>query len=210
MRAMFRRTVLALGTVIALTAGGSAWSAVLFQDDFNSETAGFRASLGNWTVSDGTIDIVGNGFFDFYPGNGLYLDMDGSSNNAGKITTNSTFSFASGVTYRIAFDYGRNTDRSAFERLNFGIGATELGNVSLAQGVVPQSLIPFQFDFVGAGTTESLFFEDISNDNFGIVLDNVVLSEVTPVPLPAALPLLASALGGFGLLTWRRSQREKA
>jgi len=36
----------------------------------------------------------------------------------------------------------------------------------------------------------------------------VILSDgVSSVPVPAALPLLASALGGFGLLSWRRKRK---
>ena len=39
----------------------------------------------------------------------------------------------------------------------------------------------------------------------GANLDNVSFN-VTPVPIPAALPLLMSALGFFGFLGWRRKR----
>ena len=38
-----------------------------------------------WTVGDGAVDLIGNGFFDFIPGNGLYLDLGGSASNGGRL-----------------------------------------------------------------------------------------------------------------------------
>ena len=46
----------------------------LFNDTFDSEALGLNQALDNWTVSDGTIDVIGPGFFDLHPGNGNYLE----------------------------------------------------------------------------------------------------------------------------------------
>ena len=58
--------------------GFSANAGVIFSDNFNAENGGTGVlnynSFNNWTVTDGTVDLIGNGFFDFYPGNGLYVD----------------------------------------------------------------------------------------------------------------------------------------
>ncbi len=40
--------------------------------------------------------------------------------------------------------------------------------------------------------------------DFEFVLDNIVVDEMTPIPLPAGLPLLAAALGATGLVARRR------
>ena len=40
----------------------------------------------NWDVVDGTVDLQGNGLFDFLPGNGLYVDLAGTNpNQKGKL-----------------------------------------------------------------------------------------------------------------------------
>jgi hypothetical protein len=49
------------------------------------------------------------------------------------------------------------------------------------------------------------FGPDPGNDPFGLQWDNVRLSET---PLPAALPLFASALGGLGFVGWRRKRAD--
>ncbi len=39
------------------------------------------------------------------------------------------------------------------------------------------------------------------------IVDTLTISAVSETPLPATLPLFASALGGFGLLAWRRKKK---
>ena len=62
----------------------------MFQDNFDSENSLVAAlnynGFNNWSVS-GVVDLIGNSYFDFLPGNGMYLDMDGSNYAAGTITT---------------------------------------------------------------------------------------------------------------------------
>jgi hypothetical protein len=41
-------------------------------------------------------------------------------------------------------------------------------------------------------------------------VDNIVFSELSTVPLPAAIPLFATGLGALGLLGWRRKRKAKA
>ena len=49
-------------------------------------------------------------------------------------------------------------------------------------------------------------FKNNGGDNVGALLDNVNVSTgVSEVPVPAALPLMASALGIFGLSRRRKS-----
>lgn len=38
--------------------------------------------------------------------------------------------------------------------------------------------------------------------------ENLVVAPVSAIPLPAALPLFASALAGFGFFGWRRRRQE--
>lgn len=70
------------------------------------------------------------------------------------------------------------------------------------------------------GTTTGLCSTDALSESIGRQPDDtqlaqtvsrtgsVVFAEVSPVPLPAALPLFASALAGFGFFGWRRRKQE--
>ena len=79
--------------------------ALVFQDDFEAETLRTQ-SLTNWTVTPATngIDVIGPGFADEYPGNGLYLDMAGCTNGT---ITSPPLTLAAG-TYQLSFEIGNN------------------------------------------------------------------------------------------------------
>jgi hypothetical protein len=190
----------------AILAGAtiSSQAAVLFSDDFNGATQGLDVAPAGWNVSNGTVDVIGSGFYDFYPGSGNYLDMDGSTFNAGRIDTISTFNLIAGNTYTISFDYGVNG--SAAETLNFGIGSILQTLVIPAGGVANLTTLAYTFVAAANESGVSLFFEALGGDQQGPVLDNVSL-QVSAVPLPAAAPLLVTALFGLGALARRRRMR---
>ncbi len=62
----------------------------------------------------------------------------------------------------------------------------------------------------GTITTNFRFTGQIAAYGVGTYCDNFDCSEVAPVPLPAALPLLMSALGMFGFFGWRRKRMAAA
>lgn len=75
-------------------------------DDFNSESLGLNYnSFANWTVSNGTVDLIGPGFFALCGGSRC-VDLDGSTSNAGDLTT--TNDFAAG-TYELSFRLDRKS-----------------------------------------------------------------------------------------------------
>lgn len=123
-----------VSTVLLLVAPASAQQ--LFLDDFNTETLGTNAvSITNWNISSGNIDVIGNpGFFDFYPGNGRYLDMDGSAGNAGRIETITVFNLTPGD-YTLSFDQGKNG--SSAESMNISVGSVFTTLFSSPAGGVP-------------------------------------------------------------------------
>jgi hypothetical protein len=63
----------------------------------------------------------------------------------------------------------------------------------------------FTFDVTAAISNTLLF--SFRDDPQYIALDNVDVSPVGATPIPAALPLLMTGLGGFGLLGWRRKRK---
>jgi hypothetical protein len=202
---MFRRTLLAAAMLLGATSFANA--TVLFTDNFNTETQALNGSLSNWTVTNGTIDVIGApAFFDFYPGNGNYLDMDGSSSDAGKITTNSSFNLIAGQQYAISFDFGKNGLKK--ESLNVKVGAfswvLSLG-ATLTQGNILTG-IAYLFTPTANVSGAKISFEGVGTDNQGVIIDNVQLSAV---PIPAAAPLLVMGLMGLGALARRRKAAAK-
>jgi hypothetical protein len=62
-----------------------------------------------WNVSGGNVDLIGNGFFDYLPGNGLYVDLGGTSTpHNGVLTTKSTFPVVAGHTYTLTLTLAGN------------------------------------------------------------------------------------------------------
>ena len=104
-----KRSILAAALTIAVLPL-SAQAAPIFVDNFNTENGGVGAlnhgSFANFSVSSGTVDLIGNGLYDFLPGNGLYVDLDGSTQNAG-LTTADPIALGPG-SYVLSFDLAGN------------------------------------------------------------------------------------------------------
>lgn len=157
-------------------------AAVLFSDNFDSENGGTGVlnydGFAQWSVSDGTVDLIGNGFFDFLPGNGLYIDMDGSTSNAGKITSD-PITVGSNSACSLEYELAGNHRNSASEEVVVQMNNGDILDVtqSLSQND-PFTL--FSHDFVIDSTTDvKISFEGTGSDNIGMLLDDVKLSCTT-------------------------------
>lgn len=100
---------------------------VLFVDDFDSENGGEGES--DWTsfqhfnVLDGCVDLHGNGYYDVQPGNGLYVDMDGSCWEAGTIETKEAFEFLPDEEYLIEVWLAGNNRESDPDTMDVTLGS---------------------------------------------------------------------------------------
>ncbi len=201
--------VLAAAAVASLAAAHPASAQVLLSDTFNSENGGAGqlnyTGFANFNASK--VDLIGNGYFDTIPGNGLYVDLSGNTN--GSLTSKTEYALAPG-TYELKFDLG-NPDRGGY---NIAANSTTvaLGSVysQTFQLPVADSFTTFTEDFtVTSATTGFLSFAENNPTPTGDYLDNVSLTQ-TSAPVPEASTtisfglLLALGLGGLAVAAKRR------
>lgn len=180
-----------------LIAGGASASAfgftLPFFDDFEQEGTGLNYnSFQNWDVTSGTVDVI-TGF----GGNGKIVDLDGSTSNSGLFKTKTGLTVTAGDQIILSFRLrgnGRGGNDTAI--VNFGSAYYESFTKAANDG---WETITRTITF-GAAESAFLSFENQSNDNVGLLLDEV---SVAAVPEPATLTALA--LGGLALLR-RRSR----
>ncbi|MBL8295588.1 MAG: PEP-CTERM sorting domain-containing protein [Bryobacterales bacterium] len=186
---------------------------VIFSDNFDATNGGAGqldfAGFTNWTVSAGAVDLIGNGFNDIKPGNGLYVDLDGSTYISGGIQTVAHFNLTPGNMYTLSFSLANNsfgpagTDQNAVEVL-VGVGPfsetinlngfSDFSSITRQFSVAVPTLAQLSFGTPGAG---------VGGDAYGVLLDNVVLSEEV-VPEPSSFLLL---LAGAPLMLSRVRRR---
>jgi PEP-CTERM motif len=195
-----------LSTALLLQVATSSEAAALISEDFESATPALSVtSIPSFTVNSGTVDVIGTGTgFDFYPNNGKYLDLNGSS---AAIIESAAFNFAAGDTVTLKFDYGANGENRSAD-VFFGNALLTTLNASESTGTI---FTPYETTFtLGSATTASVLFSAVSTGAAGIILDNVVLT-TSAVPEPATLPaLLTLGVVGGALVLRRKQSTEQA
>lgn len=210
----FRRSALAL--LVAATplfAPTQASAGLILSDNFNSAPLGLNwpgdaifesPSINQFGQSIGT-DLIGiGGPFDLLPGNGRYVDLDGSrgldapgpDDPAGILRSRTTFGPGD---YTLSFRLAGN-QRGVASR------ATDvfLGNLLIAS-LTPANNAPFAnftFNFTSLTGGQLVFSQRGPSNNIGNLLDDVNLS----VPEPSTIALIAMAMlsmFGFGLMRRR-------
>ena len=147
----------------------------LFSDNFDSENGGIGQgnydSLNFWDITDGAVDLIGNGLHDFYPGNGLFLDLDGSTFNAATLKTKEVFDLSPG-TYTLEFMLGGNA-RGGEDNVTISLGEIWEESFTLSS-LDPLELITRTVE-VDKQTSAGLEIEHEGGDNVGIIFDDVRL-----------------------------------
>ena len=192
---------------LALLAVSARAQTVLVDDSFDSEHGGvgqlnytgfanFTVTTAAGTTGTGSVDLIGNGFFDYLPGNGLYLDLDGSTNRSGSLNFKTPLSVGQ---YTLSFDLAGDQVLGTTESLDLRLNETAFSTISRAS---TDPFARFSRDFAVTSPGSVLSFFNDSTSNHGLLLDNVRLVRNDPVPEPASL--LALGVGGAALLRRRK------
>lgn len=186
----------------ALSFAAASQALPVFADDFDADALQLNQTsfLGGWTVADGTVDLIGaGGSWDLIPGNGRYVDLDGSTHNAGVFTR--MIDLTAGVTYSASFALAGNQRGYADDVVDVSFGATGISYTLGATDALLAHVLTFT---PGVSGTFALSFANRGGDNVGALLDNVA---VTAVPEPEAVAMLGAGLLAVGFIARRRRTR---
>ena len=168
------------GSILVIEGDGSALAFaeefdVLLEDTFDTENDGRGVlnytNLSNWDVTVGSIDVIGNGFFDLLPGNGLYIDLDGTSAQAGTLESKVDFRLAPGQ-YLLEFKLAGSARRDT-NSVTVALGAV-FTETFILESDAPLMTVTRAIE-VSIPTTAKLSFKHDGGDNLGLLLDDVAL-----------------------------------
>jgi hypothetical protein len=200
-----KRLVSALCGVLVFGLVGESHATLIFSDNFNTENGGMGQLnynfFANWSVSNGTVDLIGSphGFYDFFPSNGLYVDLDGTSFQAGTFT--STAIPVTPGSYILSFLLG-GSQRGDVNTVQVNVSGGLASSTYTLASNVPLTLETISFTIL-APTTINLSFQNVGNsNNIGLILDNVNLNRVsTAVPdSGSTIVFLGIAMIGLSLM----------
>ena len=191
-----------LAVVATLLLGSSLTHAAAFSDNFNSYAADqlnwIPPASSGWTVGSGTVDLIGvGGVFDFLPGNGSYVDLDGSTNSSGLFSN--SVNLTGGTAYTLSFDLA-GSQRGTPETVDVNFGSMAASYTLASTDLFSTHTLSFT-----PGTTGSYGFsyQNLGGDNVGALLDNV---SVSAVPEPETYAMFLAGLGLMGFIARRRSK----
>lgn len=151
---------------------------LVFEDGFDAENQGLAAdnyiSFARWDVIAGSVDLVGAPPYDDFlpPGNGIGVDLDGTSRSAGTLRTKETFTLVPG-TYQLSFQLAGCPRPSDPNTVVVSLGSLFEEEFTLAQ-YAPLTTYSFTIQ-VTSTTPAQLVFKHLGGDDYGILLDNVRL-----------------------------------
>lgn len=201
---MKKVSFLLIGLLLSFFITGISGAAVILSDDFNTEQYGLNYELhydlDNWTVTEGTIDVIGTGptgvGWEYFGGaNGYYVDLDGSTMDAGRLTSDLVFGHG---TYTISYDLA-GSRRGDVNTLDIYFGDF-LETVTMASNDGWTTYTRT----ITLDNAASLIFDHKGGDNMGLFLDNVSV-EFLHAPEPGTMMLL-----GAGLIFIAGVSRKKA
>lgn len=217
MNKQYKNNWFAAALLLAASAGAQA-DTIVFADNFDANSVvlgGLGQKPSGWTVTGGTVDLVGSGTttplnLGFAPtdaiglGHGKFVDLDGSFLNAGLLSH--SLNLQAGTTYTLSFEL-------AGKHRLLG-GATDKVTVSFGDVVMSTTMkardawTSFSLQFTPTTSRSYSFsFANAGGDNYGALLDNVSVSAAAPVPEPQTYALMGAGLLSMLWISRRRQTR---
>jgi hypothetical protein len=191
-----------LSPLLAAASFAAQAGTTVFSDSFEATALGLNKGPAGWSVSGGSVDVVGPGLFgELCQGSGRCIDLDGSTGQAGLLSI--SLSLNAGQSYLLSFDLAGNRRGAGNEEVQIGFGSASslLGFADAAPSAAWQSH-SLLFTPASSGNY-TLSFKNLGGDNRGAMLDNI---NVSAVPEPAAQMLMLGGLLVMGLLQRRRTR----
>ena len=175
----------------------------ILSDNFDADKTTNNATrfVHGWTVSDGTVDVDGTGFVhNEMPGNGHYVDLDGSTKRAGVL--GNSFTAGAGGIYTLSFDLAGNQRGWGSDTVEVMFGTTRQTYVIGESDPITTRTLTF------APTTSGVYglsFHNLGGENRGAFLHQVTVSAV---PETDTYAMLLAGLACVGLVARRRQRRD--
>ena len=145
---------------------------VLIVDDVDSENNGQSqpnyTNFAFWNVVDGCVDLHGPGGVNPRPGNGLYIDMDGTCNDAGTLVSKQTFQLHP-ANWRLELVVAGNSQVSGRDTMLISVGPGNEWMLAL-DDTVSFALVNYNFTLADS-LAAKIRLEHFGNDEQGILID---------------------------------------
>jgi hypothetical protein len=151
-------------------------SQIILQDDMDNENGGNAETnytgFALWNVVRLCVDLHGPGSIDPLPGNGLYIDMDGSCDTAGRMESKETFTLEPG-TYKFELVIAGNNQDGPTDNMTISVGTVFSQAISMAENE-PFQIRDYSFT-VSAASTGKIVLDHAGGDKQGILIDVIRL-----------------------------------